>query len=216
MPRGIELALIFFLTPVIFVGGLVPVRFIMVLLLLAALWAIWVVKQHKPPEDVLGLGAANRRNFLPVLTAGLIAWALSLSIVLTVRHHRQIPVAPGFTSNQWFTLALAVVYTASAAAQEVLFRSFFFWRYRGLLPLWALFVVNAISFGWIHIVFGSWLSVGLSFAGGLLFAGLYLWRRSLGGVVAIHALFGFSAFATGLGEYFYHGSAQVAHLLSAR
>jgi len=214
MPRGIELALVFFLSPVIFVGELIPARFLLLVLLLAALWAIWVIKRHKPADELLGLGTTNRRNFWPVLLVGLIAWAIGLAIVLTMRHHQRIPLAPGFTTNQWFTLAFAVVYTAGAAAQELLFRSFFFWRYRGLLPLWALFLLNAISFGWIHIVFGSWWSVGLSFAGGLLFAGLYLWRRSLGGVVAIHALFGFSAFATGLGNFFVSSSSPLARMLS--
>ncbi|MCA8942443.1 MAG: CPBP family intramembrane metalloprotease [Planctomycetes bacterium] len=102
-----------------------------------------------------------------------------------------------------------VVYpTFSVLPQEVVFRVFFFHRYAQMLPSpAAMLIVSSLVFGWVHIAFGSMVSVGLSFAGGLLFGWTYLRTKSLRLVWYEHALYGCCIFTVGLGRYFYGGAA---------
>lgn len=91
----------------------------------------------------------------------------------------------------------------SVLPQEMLFRVYFFERYPAIFGQGALLVaVNALSFAFVHIVFGNWIAVGLSAVGGILFASTYLKSRSLLLVSIEHALFGNFLFTIGLGQYF--------------
>jgi membrane protease YdiL (CAAX protease family) len=104
--------------------------------------------------------------------------------------------------------AVMVLYpVVSAYAQELFYRAFFFQRYRRLLGRGsAAVVVSALLFGFAHIVFGRWIAVALSAAGGVLFARTYLSSSSLALATIEHALYGDFLFTIGLGEFFYHGT----------
>jgi len=67
-------------------------------------------------------------------------------------------------------------------------------------------LASALAFGFVHIIFGNWISVGLSAVGGVLFAITYLQTGSLLAACVEHAIFGDFIFTIGLGEYFFHGS----------
>jgi len=96
---------------------------------------------------------------------------------------------------------------ASVYPQELLYRAFFFERYAGLFPgKWAMIVASAAAFAFLHIIFGNWLAVGLTFAGGLLFAARFWETGSLATSSFEHALYGCWLFTVGLGQYFYHGT----------
>lgn len=104
-------------------------------------------------------------------------------------------------------LAVMVLYPLLMVwPQELFFRSFFLERYQPLLGTgWRLLLVNAVLFGWAHMLYGSMLSVVLSALGGLLFMDTYLRTRSMKYVWLEHALYGDLLFTIGLGEYFYSG-----------
>ena len=68
-----------------------------------------------------------------------------------------------------------------------------------------MIAASAITFGFVHIVFGNWLAVLLSAIGGVLFSTTYLRTASLAVVCLEHALFGDFLFTIGLGRFFYHG-----------
>jgi hypothetical protein len=71
-------------------------------------------------------------------------------------------------------------------------------------------VASALAFGFVHIIFGNWLSVGLSAIGGVLFALTYQQSGSLVLTCIEHALFGDFIFTIGIGQFFFHRSAAVA------
>jgi len=104
--------------------------------------------------------------------------------------------------------AIMVLYPlVSVYSQEVLFRAFFFERYRPLIGQGVGAVATgAVLLGCAHVVFGNWLSVALSGAGGVLFARTYLQSGSLALASLEHALYGDFIFTIGLGEFFYHGT----------
>jgi uncharacterized protein len=95
----------------------------------------------------------------------------------------------------------------SVYPQGLLYRAFFFERYRSLFPgHWAMIVASAVAFGFLHIIFRNPLAVVLTFAGGLLFAARYAETGSLAASSFEHALYGCWIFTIGLGQYFYHGT----------
>jgi CAAX protease family protein len=94
-----------------------------------------------------------------------------------------------------------------AYTQEVIFRGFFFHRYRALFPnTGAMLFINGICFGMFHIFYGNWFSPLLTSIGGMIFGYRYLKSGSLLPAAIEHALYGTFLFTIGLGWYFYSGS----------
>ena len=94
----------------------------------------------------------------------------------------------------------------SVLPQELLYRAFFFHRYRPLFGGgWGTVAASAMAFGFVHIIFRNWLAVGLCVTGGLLFSVTYRTSRSFLLACMDHAIFGNFLFTIGLGQFFYHG-----------
>ncbi|MFO0457516.1 MAG: type II CAAX prenyl endopeptidase Rce1 family protein [Alphaproteobacteria bacterium] len=95
----------------------------------------------------------------------------------------------------------------SVLPQEFIFRSYFFLRYRTILPSpRAMFFASALTFGFAHILLHNWVALLLSTVGGFIFAHTYRKRSSLALVSAEHALYGCFLFTIGLGYFFYSGA----------
>jgi uncharacterized protein len=145
------------------------------------------------------------RFLAPLLLRDLVALAL-LGIAVRV-------FAPGLLFSfikrtPLFWAVVMVLYPVlSVYPQELLYRAFFFHRYTPLFGTGVgIVVASALAFGFVHIIFGNWLAVALSFLGGLLFALTY---RSSGALLLTcldHAIFGNFLFTIGLGQFFYHGA----------
>jgi uncharacterized protein len=110
--------------------------------------------------------------------------------------------APGF-----WALVMLLYPLLSAYPQELVYRAFFFHRYQPLFGSGStLFVASACAFGFVHIIFGNWLSVALCMIGGFLFSLTYQHSGSLLLTSIDHAILGNFIFTIGLGQFFYHGS----------
>ena len=107
-------------------------------------------------------------------------------------------------------LVLVLYPLLSAFPQEIIFRTFFFYRYRRLFASdLAMILTNAVCFGLAHLFFGNWLAPALSATGGVIFARTYARRCSTLMVGLEHSLWGNFIFTVGLGWYFYTGSITV-------
>lgn len=97
----------------------------------------------------------------------------------------------------------------SVYPQGLIYRSFFFHRYRPLLQVspetrsWILILTSAGTFALMHILFHNWIALALTFPGGILFAVRYCNTRSLYVSSLEHALYGCFLFTIGLGQFFY-------------
>jgi membrane protease YdiL (CAAX protease family) len=111
-------------------------------------------------------------------------------------------------SNPGFWAIVMVAYPVlSVYPQGIIYRAFFFERYGAIFSSrWAMIVASAAAFAFMHLIFRNWLAVGLTFAGGLLFAWRYAESGSLATSSFEHALYGCWLFTVGLGQYFYHGT----------
>lgn len=93
----------------------------------------------------------------------------------------------------------------SVYPQELIYRTFFFERYRHLFPSMLITVLaSAAAFALVHIIFQNPLAVLLTLIGGAFFAETYARTRSLRLVWLEHALYGCLIFTIGLGQFFYH------------
>lgn len=95
----------------------------------------------------------------------------------------------------------------SVAAQELLYRSFFFHRYGPMFgsQTWLIVIVNGLLFGYAHIVMGSVFAMAATALGGLILAARYAMTRSYWAVFIEHTLWGWLIFTIGLGRYFFTG-----------
>jgi len=104
----------------------------------------------------------------------------------------------------------------SVYPQGLIYRAFFFHRYRPLLergfsgmalnPLTRssiMILVSAATFALMHILFHNWVALALTFPGGILFALRYCNTGSLAVSSLEHALYGCFLFTIGLGQFFY-------------
>jgi membrane protease YdiL (CAAX protease family) len=99
----------------------------------------------------------------------------------------------------------------SVAAQELLYRSFFFHRYGPLFGshAWLIVIVNGLLFGYAHIVMDSTFAIAATALGGLILAARYAMTRSFWAVFIEHTLWGWLVFTIGLGRYFFTGVSNV-------
>jgi uncharacterized protein len=113
---------------------------------------------------------------------------------------------PRFAQDIWIMVMLLYP-LLSVTAQEIMFRLFFFHRYRALFGVdsQGAIVLNAVLFAFAHIAFQNVTTMVISLLGSLLFAWRYERTQSYWAVVLEHSLYGNLLFTLGLGRYFYTG-----------
>ncbi|WP_445664107.1 CPBP family glutamic-type intramembrane protease [Fodinibius sp. AD559] len=133
---------------------------------------------------------------LLVIAPGLLGLAWFL-------HPEQLFAFP--IERPWIWMLVMVLYPFfSALPQEFIYRTFFFHRYKDFLYFKnSDILLSALAFSFLHIVYGNWVAIGLSFGGGILFGMTYKQTQSLIWVAIEHVIYGWLIFTLGLGNYFY-------------
>ncbi len=133
------------------------------------------------------------RVFLP--------WACLLTVAVYVFIPEVLFSWPREQTGLW-VMTLLIYPIVSVIPQEIIFRTFFFHRYKTILPSkqhrWLL---STFLFGLAHIVYGNWIAVVATWIGGALFGYRYMKTRSTAIVVIEHSLWGSFLFTMGLGTY---------------
>jgi len=200
-----EFVLLFFGVPLLPCYRLLPN--LPILYLLIAGVATWVILRRDPSFASSRL--VSREGLLPELprlllrdTVLLLVLGLAVEIFAPQLVFSLVKRAPAFWALIMLLYPLLSVYP-----QELLYRAFVFHRYQPLFGSgWTMLLASACAFGFVHIIFGNWLAVVLSIAGGFLFARTYQQSGSLLLTSIDHAVFGNFIFTIGLGPFFYHGS----------
>ena len=149
-------------------------------------------------------GAAFRH--LPVILIRLVVLSLPLIAWVYFLEHERFFQFPRVAPKGWL-IVMCFYPLLSVYPQEIIFRAFFFHRYKCLFPTpTRMIIASALAFGMAHIFFGHWIAVSLSILGGALFAITYHKTRSTLASVIEHGLWGDFLFTVGLGWYFYGGS----------
>jgi len=113
---------------------------------------------------------------------------------------------PQSQTSVW--LGLLVTYPLlSVYPQEIIFRAFFFHRYRSLFPArWKKVTASGVTFGFAHIVFANWVAPVMTAVIGVQFALTYARSESTLQAAIEHGLWGVYAFTIGLGWFVHSGA----------
>ena len=180
-------------------------RLLPIVILLAAGCMLYLVRTEGVDRRTLCSPADIRRHLRGIL-ALFIPAALLIAALTALYLRPRFLVLPLRTPWTWG--AVMLLYPLLAAyPQELIFRAFFFARYRSLFPNPIVLVaVNGLSFGLAHLLYGNWIAFVLSTLGGFLFAYRYLRTGSLFAVSVEHGLWGDFLFTVGVGWYLYSGA----------
>ena len=201
--RWLELAGIFVVLPVLLaMFSHYSLRYLMPLLAVVGLLCLLYLlrdKQFKRKRLWRIKGASAHvlnaiKLFLPLamVITFLVYWFLPDNFLDLPQQHTQL----------WLTTIL-IYPLISVLPQELIFRSFFFHRYKPIVPdkqhRWWL---SSGVFALAHVVYGNWLAVIGSVFAGLLFGYRYIQSKSTLVVALEHSLWGCFAFTVGLGGFF--------------
>lgn len=110
-----------------------------------------------------------------------------------------------FPQQSWskYLLALALYPFASVIPQEIVFRVWYYHRYKDIFhsDRWSIFF-NSLFFSFTHIVFENWIAILGAFFISFIFTYIYRKYKSLPVVSTEHYLYGVVIFTIGLGKFF--------------
>ena len=199
---AIECIALFLGVPAVVAAQWVPVPVIPVLLVMTA--GCWLTLQWHHKIQIRSLLQTRVPNgewkriiliyLIAVPSLSVLLWAIDPPVMFfLVRRHTG------------FWLPIMFIYPIfSVFPQELVYRAFFFERYRPLFGSGPIMIMaSAVVFGFGHVVFHNYVSIILTFLGGLLFAITYRRTSSLIIVSAEHALYGCAIFTIGYGQFFF-------------
>lgn len=202
---SVEFVLLFFGSPFLVVYGILPKYPVPVLVAVSSCMLVYLLRDRNFHRRRLFHFKALRSHLRPVLIQFFILSSL-MSLSMYFFMPELLFELPKRSMLLWSVIVLGYP-LLSVYPQEIIYRAFIFHRYSDIFPgETAIVLASSVAFGFVHIVFGSWLSVALSFVGGLLFSSTYAKSRSLFLVTIEHSLFGIFIFTIGLGRYFYLGT----------
>ncbi len=188
-----------------------PTKYLLPVIWSAGLYS-YLVLRHTAPEvtrDLWSRHALIAANIVPMLKR--FACCAALLTLLTRLFAPALLFSFVRTQPAFWLLVMVAYPLLSVIPQEIIFRSFFFARYKHLFTTPRLMILaSGIAFGFAHILFHNWVAPLLCLLGGVMFARTYHQQRSLLLVSLEHALYGNFLFTLGLGRYFYHGTVAAA------
>lgn len=102
-----------------------------------------------------------------------------------------------------YVITLFLYPLVSVIPQELVYRVYFFHRYKKIVPeKYLLMLSNAIIFGLTHWIYGNWVAPIATFLVSWIFIFTYLKSKSLLNVSLEHYIYGFIMFTVGFGYFF--------------
>lgn len=102
-----------------------------------------------------------------------------------------------------YVITLFLYPIASVIPQELIYRVYFFHRYRKVVPeRYLLMLSNAIIFGLTHLIYDNWVAPLATFLVSWIFIFNYLKSKSLLNVSIEHYFYGLIMFTIGFGFFF--------------
>jgi len=199
VPAGIyiEFATLFVILPVLYAADMILMpKVIPLIALFVYCLAILIARRRHSREWV-----SMRANWKLIAIRFVL---INAGVVVAITIFSSHTLVADFSSNPKLLLMVLFYPFFSAFPQELIFREFFFYRYRDLFrKSQVLIAVNIILFAFAHVYFMNWIVIVFTLVGGALFAMTYQQTRSLLVVTLEHSIYGLVILSSGLWEYFY-------------
>lgn len=202
-----EFLILFIVLPVVLFlfRKIIAQKVVVIILLAAGPCSLYLIMGRGFPRQAF-LQTDQWRHHLIRILITFIPPALAMTVYAAYFMGDRFLVFPK-ESPAFLGLVLVFYPILAAYPQEIIFRGFFFHRYRTLFPKrFAMILVSSLCFGWAHLMYANWVAPLLAGLGGILFAYRYLSTKSLLMVGIEHALWGNFLFTVGIGWYFYSGA----------
>lgn len=181
-------------------------------LIFLTLWAfsivclIFLVKQPDfDKKQLVSTKEVTLHNLKPILLRFTLL-APVVTIFTYIYHEERLFSLVSTQPLTWF-LVMLLYPILSVYPQELLYRMYFFTRYRPIFRKpWQMIAISSFLFGYAHIVFNNWISISFTLVGGVMFSHTYHKHQSLLLTTIEHALYGCFIFTIGLGWFFYHAA----------
>ncbi|PLX25163.1 MAG: CPBP family intramembrane metalloprotease [Salinivirgaceae bacterium] len=196
----IEVILLFIGTPLAYLYDFLPFHKIIPLVIGAIYAILLLLLDKKFNKNELGMNGF--KLFRPMLLR-----SIGVLIVLTIATYLIIPEYLFYLPKKmtWLWVIIMLMYPVwSVIPQELIYRTFFFYRYKTLFPnSVSMIMASSITFSFMHIIFENWVAIIFSLIAGVILSIVYYRHKSLLGISIEHAIYGNLVFTTGLGTFFY-------------
>jgi len=195
-----EIVTLFIGLPLLFKLKLIPGHKSIPLLIVFLFCLGWLLLNKDFDRSKFGIRLFKGWKYLLIRSASVLLFVLIITWLA-------IPESFFYLPRKAFGLwvAIMILYPLwSAYPQELIYRTFFFERYKNIFPsTWLMVAVNGFLFGFLHIIFNNWIAVLGASIVGIVLAITYLKNQSLLAVALEHAIIGDIVFTIGLGQFFY-------------
>ena len=201
MTKILELLLLFLGIPTFFLLDIHPV-FKVIVGFSGFIYVLWVSFKIEKISLRKEFSLAKFRNVKRLILVRFLGIAIltTLFIYLFQREDLFNVVIP--KPRLWISFVLVYSFI-SVIPQEFIYRSFFFKRYRSLFKSeFTFLLINSMLFSFAHIWFRSWVVLGFTFVGSVLFNSTYKRTNSLLILCIEHAIYGSWLYTVGYGELF--------------
>jgi membrane protease YdiL (CAAX protease family) len=202
---ALECGALFVVGPAAGAAGPLPILVIPLLVLMALGCSLMLYFHYKIHLRDLMRPRVPVLEWRKIFIYYLIAVPCMMGLLWVIKPHALFALM--FQHTGMWLLVMAAYPIFSAFPQELVYRAFFFERYRPLFGDGNAMVLASVAlFGFAHILFHNWIAVLLSLAGGWLFARTYQRTGSLYLATIEHSLYGAAAFTIGYGPFFFDSS----------
>ncbi len=199
-----EFAIIFLALPVLYLMFPILPKIPLLLLMTMYCFAAMIIDKKFPIGSLMDGKEALKKEINPIMKRFVFFALLIAALVFAFRKELLFSFP---LQNVYLWVGVMLLYPIfSAYPQELIYRSFFFWRYKQIFK--SKFLIGMMSawlFAFMHIVYFNPVAILFSLIGGIIFARTYARTNSLLIVAFEHALYGAYIFTIGLGVYFYSG-----------
>ncbi|MDB4533796.1 CPBP family intramembrane metalloprotease [Vicingaceae bacterium] len=193
-----ELILLFFAVPIILFLDVIPLLKL-VSVLSAVVYVIITSRKNKLITLNSLLSFSIKTHWKRLLLTSVIVLSSSL-IFMYLWHPEDMFIVVMRSPSLWIIIIFVYAFL-SVIPQELLYRSFFFSRYKDLFKNQNyLFLINIIVFPLAHIFLKNWLVLLVTLIGGIIFTLTYKKSKSLLITSLEHAIYGNWLFTIGMGE----------------
>ncbi len=199
--KYLELIFLFICLPLLMKFNLIPLPRLITLLIVFALVLLGSIKRKYLDRRWYKLPTLDKRYWLKM---GIIY--LGTFVFLTAYLYFILGQEPFILVRErpHLMLIISVFYPLiSAFPQELIYRTYYFERYKEILGPKALIITNMLAFSFLHVIYNNLPSLILTLISGFVFTLNYYRKGSLMLVTIEHSILGLIVFFTGMGQFFY-------------
>jgi membrane protease YdiL (CAAX protease family) len=203
-----ECGALFVAGPAIGAAGSMPIIVIPILLLMTLCCSLMLHFHYKIHLRDLMRPGVSVWEWKKIFTIYLMVVPCMIGLLWLIKPEAMFSLMRQHT-GMWLLVVFAYP-VLSAFPQELVYRAFFFERYRPLFGQGhGMTLASVALFSFAHILFHNWIAIFLSLGGGWLFAKTYQRTGSLYLTTVEHSLYGCAAFTIGYGPFFFDSTMRL-------